>query len=101
MQLLAAIWMDIVDLRAVKAKLRHTDKIGKQVVTKERQAEARTVTEPLKDQFIIDKDLLALQLEVERAWQDCQNSLDLSQSLTTFCTDLSLTTFYTNPYINW
>jgi len=68
-QLLAAMWMDIVELRGVgpeEAKLRQAPAIGDKVVTEERRAAARSITEPLKG--VSDMELLSLQLDVEQTW---------------------------------
>jgi len=78
MQLLAAMWMNIVEMRHAdpeEAKIRNADIIAQQVVTEERRAAARSITEPLKD--LSDWQLLSLQKHIERAWHEFQQTLEL------------------------
>jgi len=77
MQLLAAMWMELVVLRDAdphEAKLRRAAVIAEQVVTDESRAAARTVTDHLKG--LPDRKLLSLQFDIERAWHNFEQSLD-------------------------
>jgi len=69
-QLLAAMWMEIVELRGVGpegAKFRQSAAMAETVVKEERKAAARFIIEPLNG--LSDTELLSIQMKLESAWR--------------------------------
>jgi len=75
MQLLAAMWRNIVEMRGVdpeEAKLRQAPAaMLEKVVTNDRRDAARRVTESLKD--LSDWELLSVQLDIEQTWRNFES----------------------------